>query len=172
MESKEIKFHKNANSQNWPDFYLDPGEDNIKGVVEIKTFESVKNPNFDIANFDAYFRSLRNNAYRLDADYLIFAYELNNIGDFKIKDIWLKKVWEISCPSKSYPIKVQAKQKIIYNIRPANWKSKKTKYRIFDSRKQYVEAIYKTLQSYSTRKSESQNWLKEVAADYKKHSGH
>lgn len=49
----------------------------------------------DVANFEAYCRYLKTQAYRLDSDYLIFAYDLTNY-EFKIKKLWLKKVWEIT----------------------------------------------------------------------------
>lgn len=170
MEVKEVKFKKKNNSQDWPDMYLDPSKDNLKGLVEIKTFDFNKSPNFDIANFDAYTRSLKTNAHRLDADYLIFGYKLNDEGSFSIADIWIKKVWEISSPSGKQPIKSQVKQGVIVNIRPTKWYSKYTKYKAFDSRRQYVKAINNTLLQYSTRKDQSRNWLKEVVADYKKHT--
>ena len=65
--------------------------------LEIKAFNSSANPAFDIANFDSYCESLRNEIYRLDADYLILAYDLDDItGIISIKNMWLKKVWEIT----------------------------------------------------------------------------
>lgn len=170
MDSNNIKYSKNPNSQEWPDFFLEPDNDNTKGLVEIKTFDVEEGPNFDIANFDAYQRSLKTNAYRLDADYLIFCYQLDKDGKFCIKDLWLKKVWDISSPSGKMPLKCQVKQNVIVNIRPAKWYSSGIKNEVFGTKKKFVEAINKTLLEFSTRSIESKNWLEEVKADYKRHT--
>ena len=53
---------------------------------------------FDIANFESYCKSLSENPERLYADYLIIGYELKK-AKLTIKDVWLKKIWEISCQS-------------------------------------------------------------------------
>lgn len=171
MKNEQITSHKKTNSQEWPDFYLEPDANNTKGLVELKTFDFDEGPNFDIANFDAYCRSLKAYAYRLDADYLIFCYRLNNKGLFTIADIWLKKVWEISSPSKKWPIRCQVKQGIIHNIRPAKWYSAHLQNQCFKTRLKFVEAISKTLLQYPTRANESGKWLKEVMANYKLYTG-
>lgn len=80
------------NTQAFPDFLLHKSRNDI-GLLEIKTFDSQKSANFDIANFDSYRRSLLSEAYRLDADYLIFAYELDSNGFLTIPKIWLRKIW-------------------------------------------------------------------------------
>lgn len=170
METNNILYKKDPNSQSWPDFFLDGDESNIKGLVEVKTFDASKNPNFDIANFDAYLRSIKTHAYRLDADYLIFCYDLDGNGNFCIKDLWLKKVWNITCPSNGLPIKCQVKQKVIYNIRPAIWYSKRMKNKLFGTRKKFVKAIHKTMLKFPKKYTESKQWFDEVVSDYKTHT--
>jgi len=50
-------YHRvDTNSQIFPDYYL--GENNQTDLLEVKTFDYVKSPNFDVAQFDAYVRSL------------------------------------------------------------------------------------------------------------------
>lgn len=167
MENNNINFTRNLNSQQWPDFFLDPDENNSKGVVELKTFEVNEGPNFDVANFDAYQRSLLTHAYRLDADYIIVCYELTADGIFSVKNLWLKKIWQICTKSERYPIKSQVKQGVIVNIRPANFHSRPT----FNSRREFVEAIYQTLLKYPPRSSTSLNWLVDVGVNYKSFTG-
>ncbi len=76
MRKQGIKFRIKQNSQEFPDFLLDE-DSNIKDLLEIKTFYS--SPNFDVANFEAHCDSLTKQAYRLDADYLIFSYDITHI---------------------------------------------------------------------------------------------
>ena len=70
LASKNIQYRTQPNTQEFPDFLLDK-DSNTKGLLEIKTFDADRSANFDVANFEAYCPSLKNNAYRLDADYLI-----------------------------------------------------------------------------------------------------
>jgi len=171
MKSEKIDFEEPPNSQEFPDFFLNP--DNKKeGLLEVKTFDVERGANFDIANFQAYCRSLLKNSYRLDADYLILGYSMNEEGFVKIEKIRLKKIWEISGESQAYPVKVQQKQGMIYNLRPIVWESQsKTAYKCFQTKQEFVKAIEKTLLKYSNTKDVSANWLREVSENYGQHTG-
>ena len=116
-------------------------------MLEIKCFDSSAGANFDLANFDSYCASLAQNPNRLFADYLIFSYELDG-HRLKISDIWLKKIWEITCSSDAFPLKIQRKRGIIYNIRPATWYSKNPRFEPFLDWKQFVKALYETEKKY------------------------
>lgn len=163
MKSKSIYFRTNHNTQDFPDFYL--SENDQEKLLEVKAFDHSKSPNFDIANFDAYVRSVRTNSYRLNADYLIFGYTLTE-GVLKIENVWLKKVWEISCPSDRFAIKTQVKQNKIYNIRPSNFVSEHNKYKCFGSRQEFVTALKMTLDKY-VNQSYGKEWMESVATNYK-----
>ncbi|MGK7930107.1 MAG: NgoBV family restriction endonuclease [Microcystaceae cyanobacterium] len=169
MSSKNIYFRTKPNSQEFPDFLLNPNSDTTD-LLEIKTFDSGAVANFDVANFEAYCRSLKTQAYRLDSNYLIFSYNLINY-QFTIKQIWLKKVWEITGRSKDYPIKSQVKQKAIINIRPISWYSKRAKFSPFTSRREFVLALHKTLLQYSKTKDFSADWLQIVEDNYSEYTG-
>ena len=157
-------YHRvNPNSQEFPDFYL--GESNELDLLEVKTFDYVNNPNFDVAQFDAYTRSLCDKAYRLDADYLILGYSLSH-GVVKINDIWLKKIWEMTCPSERFAIKTQVKQDKIHNIRPYNFKSMSNGYQPFNSRLAFITAIRDTLEKYKDSKEEADSWMQQVTTSY------
>ncbi len=143
---KGINIHNpklDGGSQEFPDYYV--GDD--KGLLEIKSFDSNASANFDIANFESYCESLAKNPGRLNSDYLIFSYSLSNTR-LKIENIWLKKIWEISCPSTAWPLKVQQKRNVIYNIRPATWYSNKTQFRTFRKSEEFVQALYLTQKKY------------------------
>lgn len=164
FQANKINYRTNFNTQEYPDFFLHPTS-NTEQLLEIKTFDNNRSANFDIANFQAYCHSLKTNAYRLDTDYFIFAYELKNY-QFKVKKMWLKKVWEIAGNSEQYPVKVQQKRAEIVNIRPISWYSTRARYRPFQSRREFVQALYQTLMSYYNTKNTSSNWFQEVENNY------
>lgn len=90
-----IFFSEPYSTQEFPDFFLDDNEPE-KHMLEIKAFHYSATPAFDIANFESYCSSVKSKPYRLDADYLIFGYEMESNGDISIKKIWLKKIWQIA----------------------------------------------------------------------------
>ena len=163
MRQNNIQFSQPTNSQEFPDFYL--SDSTTQDLLEVKCF--TKSPNFDIANFNAYCRSLRTNAHRLDADYLIFKYSAH--ADYiEIQNIWLKKVWLISSRMERSDLKIQWKQNQAVNIRPGVWYSEKTKFPCFESRLAFVQAIEKIQNTQSNRVPK---WLDEVAQNYQKTMG-
>jgi hypothetical protein len=167
LDAHKILYRLKPNTQEFPDFLMHPTRDDID-LLEVKCFK--KSPNFDVANFQAYARSLLNNPYRLDAKYLIFEYiELH--GGIAIKRIWLKNVWEICCASERSPLKIQWKQSVPVNIRPATWYSKKSKYPVFSSRKDFVTAIKKVLDTSSVSGGIQKDWMKKVTDKYKLQTG-
>jgi len=163
MNLNGVYNHVNSNSQLFPDFYL--SEDDKTDLLEVKTFDYVEAPNFDVAQFDAYTRSVTINAYKIDADYLIFGYSLSS-GVIKINDIWLKKIWEITCPSGEYAIRTNVKQKKIHNIRPYNFKSMSNGFQPFNSRIAFITAIKETLTKYTGNSVLADQWFKDVEASY------
>jgi NgoBV restriction endonuclease len=163
MRHHHISFSTPANTQDFPDFYLSKSE--TTHLLEVKCF--TKSPNFDIANFNAYCRSLLTDAHRLDADYLIFKYKAVE-GGIEIQNIWLKKVWEIASASDRAAIKIQWKQNQAVNIRPGTWYSSATQFPCFTTRLAFVEAIEKVQNTLPNRVP---NWLRQVKASYKEATG-
>ncbi len=164
LKHNNIDFEVNENSQEFPDFYLLP-KDHSKGLLELKTFDADAGANFDVANFEAYRRSLETKSYRLDADYLIFSYTMRD-KVLMIKDFWIKKIWEITCPSELYSIKTQNKQDMIYNIRPSVWYSDRARFKSFKTKQEFVEALYKTIKKYPKTSDDADRWLDAVKKDY------
>ena len=157
LEQKEIIFSTNHNTQEPPDFFI--GKD--KKHLELKTFDYEAGANFDIANFEAYCALTQKDPSVLDADYLIMGYTLNE-GNLKIKEIWLKKIWEISCASERFPLKTQVKRDMIYNIRPACWYSNTSRFHPFSCKDEFISALYQTLKVYPKTKNYADTWLKAV----------
>lgn len=169
MKQESIEFEVNPNSQVFPDVYLD--KDNKKtGLLEIKTFDLQRGPGFDLANFDSYCNSLLTDSYRLDSDYLIIAYTMNN-HEITIKNIWLKKIWEVAGASGTYPLKVQEKKNIIYNIRPIIWYSIRSKFKGFDNKEMFLKALNDTRYKYPQTRFGNAHWLANVIKNYKEHTG-
>lgn len=149
LKKNHYYYHKPENSQKFPDFYLSRLAPN-DNMLEIKTFRKKNSPAFDIANYEAYLESLIENPYRLFADYLILSYDMNESGYIKIIDIWLKKIWEITGTSKKYPLKVQEKRGVIYNIRPnSDFKDYKDGY--FSNVEELLNALYETQEIYKNK---------------------
>lgn len=137
-------------SQKFPDYYVGQEDD----FLEIKCFDADKNPLFDVADFESYYEVLKNNSELslkyLYCDYLIFAYKMTSSGEILIYDIFLKKIWEITCPSKKFPIRVQYKRGKIYAIHPTVWysNSSRIEFPVFKSENEFIEAMYKTYDFY------------------------
>jgi len=167
--TKNKIFHSSPeNTQDFPDFYL--SHNHKENLLEVKSFDYNAGANFDVANFESYCRSLRTNAYRLDAKYLIFGYSMEDDGLITIKKVWLKNIWEICGPSEDYPLKIQQKQGMIYNIRPAKWyDNTRVRYKPFSSKKEFVCALQSTLQKYTKTKDESKEWYTQVEDNYYMH---
>jgi len=169
FQQSNIDFKENTNSQTFPDFLLD-ADNHKKGLLEVKSFDFDRGPGFDLANFDSYCNSLLDSSYRIDSDYLILAYQMKN-GVISIKDVWLKKIWELACPSSTYPLKVQEKKSIIYNIRPSIWYSEKAKFKPFKNKEEFLSALNNTRYQYPQTRHGNAHWLKKVLKNYEKHSG-
>jgi NgoBV restriction endonuclease len=165
----KIDFEENVNTQKFPDFYLDK-LDKTNSLLEVKSFDWNRGPGFDLANFDSYCKSLLTDAYRLDSDYLILAYQMND-GVISIKEVWLRKIWELSSPSGTFPVKVQEKKNIIYNLRPCTWYSKRSTYKPFNSKEDFLSALNNTRYQYPPTRPDNAHWLKKVLKNYKDYTG-
>lgn len=146
MKDNNIYFSEPQNTQEFPDFFLDDVYPK-QNMLEVKAFNYDRTPAFDIANFESYCSSVKEKPYRLDADYLIFGYIMDNSGNISVKKLWLHKIWEIAGDSERYPLKTQVKRDMIYNIRPNT--AFKTGHRgPFRCKEDFLLAIYKTLVDY------------------------
>lgn len=169
FQKNSIDFEENTNSQSFPDFLLDK-DDHTKGLLEVKSFDWDRGPGFDLANFDSYCNSLLSHAYRIDSDYLILSYQMND-GQISIKNVWVKKIWELACPSSTYPLKVQEKKSVIYNIRPSVWYSTRSTFKPFSSKEEFLSALNNTRYQYPQTRHTNGHWLNKVLKNYQEYTG-
>ncbi len=168
MKSKNYYFRTKVNTQEFPDFLL--SESDTKDFLELKTFNAKASPAFDIANFDSYCTSLLTIPERIEADYLIFSYKMEN-SELSIDNVWLKKVWEMASPSGQDPLKLQVKRNQIYNIRPCTWYSNRLRFQPFTNKNDFLNAISETHKDYPQCDQYKTDWLKIVSDKYFENTG-
>lgn len=168
MRENSVYFRLKQNSQEFPDFMMNQTRDDID-LLEVKCFK--KSPNFDIANFQAYCRSLLTVPYRLDSDYLVIEYKEQEDSTILINRLWLKKVWELCTSSERSPIKIQWKQGVPVNIRPAVFYSESTAFKPFTSRRTFVTALKTLIDTNPTMNNIQKNWFNNVSGLYKEQTG-
>lgn len=171
LTARNITFEPNANSKMLPDVYLCP-EDHTKGLLEIKAFNRESRPAFDIADFKAFVNELIEKPYHLDTDFLIFGYVMDaQTGDVIVKDVWLKKIWEITKPMDSWPITVQYKNGILQKMRPGNWYTPRSNMRTFQSKEDYLAAFEETIYQNPETRAQGAQWKNRFKRSYRNHYG-
>lgn len=168
LDARGIEYSPSENTQMPPDFFLNP-DDRTKGLLEVKAFNRNGSPGFDIADFRMYASEIQEKPYMLDVDYLIFGYDMSDDGVVTIKDVWLKKVWQITRRMENYPINLQVKEGVIHKIRPGVWYSERvTDYAIFDCLEDFISAIEETtFKEPKLRSSLASTWLAIFQRNYK-----
>lgn len=172
LDKRGIDYAPDENSQMPPDFFLNP-DDKTRNLLEVKAFNRSSNPGFDIADFRMYAEEILEKPYMLDVDYLIFGYDMSDDGIVTIKDVWLKKVWEITRRMEDYPINLQVKDGVIHKIRPGVWYSEgTTDYSIFESLEDFISAIEETtFKEPKLRDTVASTWLSKFQRNYKARYG-
>jgi hypothetical protein len=105
-----------------PDYY------GMNKEYEFENKAFFKNPGFDIANFKSYISQLceDNGVYRkiFKTKYLIFEYSINDDKHIVIEKFHYLNVFNLVSYEGKYPISIQVKKDVWYNIRPdsvKNW---------------------------------------------------
>lgn len=168
LKKRSVSYSVNTNTQMPPDFYLSP-KDKTHNLLEIKAFNSDASPGFDIADFTMYSEEIIREPYMLDVDYLIFAYKMGADGVVTIKNVWLKKVWEITRRMADWPLNLQVKKDVVHKIRPGVWYSQKPRdFKMFSCLEHFLSAMEETVyQNEDTRKKGAQ-WKNRFLMNYKK----
>lgn len=165
FQKRGIAYLSSDNPQLPPDFYLDP-EDKHHSLLEVKAFNRDASPAFDLADFTGYAKAILKEPWALDTKYLIFGYNMSEEGIVTIKDLWIKNVWEISCASDRWALKVQYKNEQINKIRPATWYAKRAKFPVFQRLEHYLSALEQTLMYYPDTRSLAIGWRKKMQDSY------
>lgn len=166
LASRDIYFRPNQ-GQTFPDIYFSEADD--EDLCEMKSFYG--SANFDVANYRSYINSIAEKPYRLNSDYIIFRYDMNESGDITILDYWCKKVWEITGPAENYALKCQRKNGQIVNIRPCTWYSENAKFSAFGSLEKLLKALYQTQLSVENNTRVVNEWLQKVLDGYNAYFG-
>lgn len=171
FKKREIEYAPSENTQMPPDFYLNL-EDKTVDLLEVKAFNRSASPAFDIADFRAYQEEIINKPYMLYSDYLIFGYDMDSQGTVVVKDLWLKKVWEITRPMNNWALNLQVKQGVVHKMRPGVWYStNRTTYSMFSCTEDFISAIEETVYQNPKTHNDAANWKRRFLDNYKKHYG-
>lgn len=158
LRAHNIPFRVGDNSQMPPDFYLSEKSD--EHLLEVKAFNRLASPAFDIADFRMYQQEIIEKPYILHVDYLIFGYEMTDDGRVIIRDLWLKKVWEITRRMKDWPLNLQIKQGRVQKIRPSVWYSKQQReFLSFKTLEDFISAVEQTVHQNPETRMLSGTWL-------------
>lgn len=154
-----------------PDFFLNP-ENKTEDLLEVKAFNRSASPGFDIADFRMYEEEIIEKPYMLNVDYLIFGYDMSDDGIVTIKDVWLKKVWEITRRMEDWPINLQVKQGVVHKIRPGVWYSDRPgNIPMFTCLEDFISAIEETVYKNPKTHETAANWKKSFIDSYRKFYG-
>lgn len=171
LENNHIDFAPSENTQMPPDFFLDP-ENKTVNLLEVKAFNRQASPGFDIADFRMYQEEIIDKPYMLDADYLIFGYDMSDEGLVTIKDLWLKKVWQITRRMDKWALNLQVKQNVVHKIRPGVWYSKqKGNIPMFENLEDFISAIEETVYQNPKTHHDAAEWKQRFMQSYQKFYG-
>ena len=166
LDKRGIEYAPSENTQMPPDFFLNP-DDRTKNLLEVKAFNRSARPGFDIADFRMYEEEIVEKPYMLDVDYLIFGYDMSDEGIVTIKDIWLKKVWEITRCMEDWAINLQIKQGVVHKISPGIWYSnKKGKFPMFSCLEDFISAIEETVFQNPKTHDSASLWRRKFLLSY------
>ena len=170
MDKNKIFYSVNENSQMPPDFFL--SEDKTKNLLEVKAFNWNASPGFDIADFRMYANEIINKPYMLNVDYLIFGYDMNDSGIVTIRDLWLKKVWEITRSMENWALNLQIKKNVVHKIRPGLWyKKSRNNFPMFESLEDFISAVEETVYQNPATRNDAANWKKKFLRSYESFYG-
>lgn len=169
LDKRGIEYAINDNSQMPPDFFLNPG-DETTGLLEVKAFNRSASPGFDIADFRMYEEEIQKKPYMLHVDYLIFGYDMSPDGVVTIKDLWLKKVWQITRSMNDWPINLQVKKNVVQKIRPGVWYTEKGRI-MFETMEDFISAVDQTVWQNPATRKDSGTWMTRFLRYYEEFYG-
>lgn len=167
LDLRGVDYVLNSNSQMPPDFFLNP-DDLTTQLLEVKAFNYLASPGFDIADFNSYQREVRERPYMLHAQYLIFGYEMTEDGYVVIRNLWLKDVWTICRCMDKWALNLQIKDNVVHKIRPAVWYATSAHFRPFDCLEDFVAAIEQTVYQNPKTRELAGTWLGDFLAAYER----
>jgi hypothetical protein len=132
LEDIFYPFYKDA----CPDFEEGPKQESPDYFAKQQEFQFeqkawYQSPGFDISNFTSLVHQMSKpdgvEKKLFKTKYLVYEYDID--GDaFIIKNFWMLNIWDLPTYDKTYPISMQVKKKVWYNIRPgtkSDWSNAK-----------------------------------------------
>lgn len=166
FDKRKIEYAVNDNTQMPPDFFLN-SNDHTKDLLEVKAFNRSASPGFDIADFRMYEEEIIEKPYMLDVDYLIFGYDMSDNGIVTIKDLWLKKVWQITRRMENWPLNLQVKAGVVHKIRPGVWYStRRQEFRMFSCLEHFISALEETVYQNPKTHDSAASWKEKFTRNY------
>lgn len=166
LDKRGIEYAPSENTQMPPDFFLNP-DDTTRDLLEVKAFNRSASPGFDIADFRMYEEEIVEKPYMLDVDYLIFGYDMSDDGVVTVKDLWIKKVWEITRRMDDWAINLQVKQNVVHKIRPGVWYStQRVKFPMFTCLEDFISAIEETVYQNPKTHESAATWKRRFIESY------
>ena len=171
LDKRGIEYAPSESTQMPPDFFLNP-DDRTRDLLEVKAFNRNASPGFDIADFRMYEEEIVEKPYMLDVDYLIFGYNMSDDGVVTVKDLWIKKVWQITRCMEDWAINLQVKQNVVHKIRPGVWYStQQVKFPMFTCLEDFVSAIEQTVWQNPKTRETSATWKRRFLDSYQNYYG-
>lgn len=146
-------------------------------LVEVKAFNDKRGPVFDIADFRIYKQDLMENPWMLNITYLIFGYSITDTGMVKINRMWKQNIWEITCPmllgknKTLWPLNLQIKKDKVYNIRPGKWYTKPRRFKMYETKEDFLAALEETVYQNEDTRSDGPDWKYGFLKNYQKYYG-
>ena len=141
----------------------------IKKILDTKYNEVPKRKTIKIEEEE---EEIIEKPYMLNVDYLIFGYDMSDDGIVTIKDLWLKKVWEITRRMDGWSINLQVKQGVVHKIRPGVWYSDRPgNIPMFKSMEDFIAAIEEAVYQNPKTHESAATWKKNFIESYRKFYG-
>jgi len=152
------------------DYYL-CDEDNANKSVCVKTFQIYEKSVFAITDFRTFAEELLCNPSLLNTDYLMFEYyisrRMEEKGQLFIKDLLMKKIWQITRPMDGWPLSLQIANGKIRQIKSCGWNIKRAP-KTFKSQEHFLSALEETIYRNPQTANIAATWRKDFLAAYEK----
>lgn len=164
MDDRNI-YYRTQKSQESPDYFLNENADK-EDLLEVKVYG--KAAAFDLGSVRGVCNTLPEESHKLDMDYLIIHYVMDDVtGDITIKDIWLRKIWQVTGKDINAPYRLsrQVKNNQVTTIRPIGMKNPDTRAK-FSDMEEYLHALYIEYAEIEKAKKKQEEWLKKIVSNY------
>lgn len=170
MDKNNIAYIANEDHAIPIDYYL-CGADNPQNSICVKVFQVYEKVNYAIADFRTFAEELLCTPSILNTDYLVFEYgidrKVNGKGELIIKDLLMKKIWQMTRPMDGNPLSLQKVNGKIRQIKSCDW-NKDNAPKTFKTLEHFLSAVEETLCRNPQTQNLATTWRKDFIAAYEK----